>query len=194
MPLADEKQKFAGYQVLLEALFEELLANKTATQCEGDLAVVFDKNPTENSAYGIVLAELSNEKVWLVENLDEESTDEQSRIVKWEDGVMHVRDLKNNTWHPIRACLRYITQKPWKKVPLNTKTIVLNPIISCLAGGRNKIMAAYAYKLFNQEQAKLQSGLSIRLPHSLINVNKKDIPMLLENDTKLDGKAVVKVK
>jgi hypothetical protein len=193
MPLADENQKFAGYKVLLEALFDELLTNKAEYQCEGDLAVVFDKNPTENSAYGIVLAELSNEKVWLVENLDEESTDENSQIIKWEDGVMNVRDMKTNKWHPIRACLRYITQKPWKKVPLNTKTIVLNPIISCLAGGRNKIMAAYAYKLFNKEQAELKSGLSIRVPHSLINVNKKDIPALLENDKKLDGKAVVKV-
>jgi hypothetical protein len=193
MPPADENQKFAGYKILLEALFDDLLSNRVEAKCAGDLAVVFDKNPTENSAYSIVLAELSNEKVWLVENLDDENVTDQNRILKWEDGVMHVRDTKTNKWHPIRACLRYITQKPWKKIPLNTKTIVLNPIISCLAGGRNKIMAAYAYKQFNLEQSKLNSGLSIRLPHSVINVNKKDIPALLVNDSKLDGKAVVKV-
>lgn len=54
-------------------------------------------------------------------------------------------------------------------------------------------MAAYAYNLFNESQAKNKSGLSIRLPHSLINVNKSDIPSLLENDKRLDGKCVVKV-
>jgi hypothetical protein len=195
MPLIDENQGFAGYKILLESLFKELLASPAQMKCAGDLAVVFDKNPTENSAYGIVLAELSNERVWLVENLDQddEHLDEAERIIKWQDGIMFVRESKTNKWHPIRACLRYITQKPWKKVPLNSKTIVLNPIISCLAGGRNKIMAAYAYKSFNQSQSKLSTGLSIRLPHTLINVNKADIPALLATDWKLDGKAVVKV-
>ena len=63
---------------------------------------------TENSAYIIVLNNLSNEKVWLVENLDEdENMDEKQKIMKWNDGIMYVRDIKNE-WHPIRACLRYI--------------------------------------------------------------------------------------
>ena len=215
MPLLDESQKFNGYKTLIESLFEDYLQNKENTEVNGDLAVVFDKNVTENSAYSIVLNNLSNEKVWLVENLDDdENMDEKHKIMKWIDGVMYVRDNKNE-WHPIRACLRYInwhfififmliftsifiyisyiTQKPWKKIPLNTKTVILNPIAVCLAGGRNKIMAAYAYNLFNESQAKSKSGLSIRLPHSVINVNKRDIPALLESDKRLDGKCVVKV-
>ena len=93
----------------------------------------------------------------------------------------------------IRACLRYVTQKPWKKLPLNSKTKMLNPIIVCLAGGRNKIMASYAYKCFNQTNLERGSGVFIRLPYSLINVDKKDIPSLLANDSMLQGKAVVKV-
>ncbi len=190
MPLIAENQRFAGYKILLESIFEDLLGvEKISTEVEGDLAVVFDKNLTENSAYSAVLAELSKERVWLVEYVE---GDELSATVRWSDGVMYVRDI-HNQWHPIRACLRYVTQKPWNKIPLNTKTRVVNPIAACLAGGRNKIMASYAYQKLNEELEKSNSGLSIRLPYSLINVNKSEIPSLFFNDKKLNGRAVVKV-
>ena len=48
---------------------------------------------------------------------------------------------RNPTWHPIRACFRYVTNAPWKRVPVRTKTLVMNKIVACLAGGRNKMMA-----------------------------------------------------
>ena len=72
MPLLVENQRFAGYKRLLESIFADLLDADTSAKCDGDLAVVFDKNITENSAYSAVLAEMSNEKVWLVEYLDDE--------------------------------------------------------------------------------------------------------------------------
>ena len=193
MPLLSESEQFAGYKRLLESIFDDLISASgdcKDEQDKGDLAVVFDKNITENSAYSAVLAELSNERVWLVEYHDDE--DESIRVVKWENGYMYVKDI-NNVWHKIRACLRYVTQKPWKRLPLNTKTKMLNPIIVCLAGGRNKIMASYAYRVFNQMNLDRNSGIYIRLPYSLINVNKSDIPSLLDSDSRLNGKAVVKV-
>jgi hypothetical protein len=31
------------------------------------------------------------------------------------------------------------------------KTLILNPVVACLAGGRNKLAAAKAYDFFNAE-------------------------------------------
>ena len=201
MPLVAENQRFAGYKILLESIFQDMLAQdkQQQQQGEGDLAVVFDKNVTENSAYSAVLAELSGERVWLVEYIDEDeeatadtNTNTNNKVIKWIDGHMYVK-CANDEWHKIRACLRYVTQKPWKKLPLNSKTRMINPIIACLAGGRNKIMASYAYKMFNKSQRALHTGLEIRMPYSLINVSKRDIPALLSADQRFAGKAVVKV-
>jgi hypothetical protein len=42
-------------------------------------------------------------------------------------------------WTPVRAALRYVTQKPWNRIPALTRTFMFNPVIACLAGGRNKV-------------------------------------------------------
>lgn len=66
-------------------------------------------------------------------------------------GIMHIRTLdekkRNPIWHPIRACFRYVTNAPWKRIPVRTKTLVMNKIVACLAGGRNKMMA-HRYPIF----------------------------------------------
>ena len=31
-------------------------------------------------------------------------------------------------WIKIRACFRYVTQKPWNRIPVVTKTLMLNPV------------------------------------------------------------------
>jgi hypothetical protein len=54
---------------------------------------------------------------------------------------------RNPIWHPIRACFRYVTNAPWKRIPVRTKTLVMNKIVACLAGGRNKMMAHRFYRL-----------------------------------------------
>jgi len=56
---------------------------------------------------------------------------------------VRVLDEKNRDrmWRPIRACFRYVTNAPWKRIPVRTKTLVMNKIVACLAGGRNKMMA-----------------------------------------------------
>src|SRR5690606_21522271 len=111
---------------------------------KGALAVVYDKNPVEASGYAAVLAEVFNEPVWYVEF----KQFDKDPAVRFEDGLMYVRD-ESKKWHPVRAAFRYLTQRPWNRLPLHSKTKILNPVIACLAGGRNKMVAAKAYDIFN---------------------------------------------
>lgn len=81
-----------------------------------------------------------------------------------------------------------MTQKPWNRFPIESKTIVLNSIVACLAGGRNKAMAARAYEFFNAELDG--SGLAVRIPETIRNVVKAEIPMWIDS---MGGHAVLKV-
>ncbi|ORY46531.1 hypothetical protein BCR33DRAFT_715582 [Rhizoclosmatium globosum] len=183
MPLLSELGDDHGvsYGVVIDATFRELISQ--ADKSLGDLAVVYDKNPMEASGYAAVMADHTKEKVWLVEYYHEDP----DPPVKWVDGVMHIRD-KEKMWHAIRACFRYVTQKPWNRFPINSKTIVLNPVISCLAGGRNKMMAARAYDFLNAELDG--TGLQVRIPETIRNVTKSEIPLWLDS---MGGHAVLKV-
>ncbi|TPX33368.1 hypothetical protein SmJEL517_g03703 [Synchytrium microbalum] len=182
MPLLTEMgEEHGGYGVVIDSTFLELIQDLDPTL--GDLAVLTDKNMMEASGYAAVMAESSKERVWLVEYFDEDP----DPPVKWEDGIMFVRD-EAKEWHPIRACFRYVTQKPWNRFPINSKTYVLNNIVSCLAGGRNKMMAARAYEFLN---AELQgTGLSIKMPETIRNVSKSEIPLWIDS---MGGHAVLKV-
>ena len=180
MPIIND---YGGYKIILENCFKEVLEGKFDNKI-GDLAVLYDQNEMESNGFAKVLAELSNENVWLVTYYDENA----DQAVKWDkEGILSIRDEFDN-WHPIRACLRFVTQRPWKRIPLRTKTLVINPIISCLAGGRNKIMAAHAYKELNEELK--DSGMSIRTPLTILNLSKNEIPSCV---AKMGGKAVIKV-
>jgi hypothetical protein len=81
-----------------------------------------------------------------------------------------------------------VTQKPWNRIPVATRTLVLNPIVACLAGGRNKLVAAKAYEDLNREIAA--SGLALRVPETIRDVRKADVPAWVEA---FGGQAVVKV-
>ncbi|KAJ3059888.1 hypothetical protein HDU99_006143 [Rhizoclosmatium hyalinum] len=182
MPLLSELgDDHGGYGVVIDATFREMI--QQADKSLGDLAVVYDKNPMEATGYAAVMADHTKEKVWLAEYYE----DDPSPPVKWVDGVMYLRD-KEKEWHPIRACFRYVTQKPWNRFPINSKTIVLNSVVSCLAGGRNKMMAARAYDFLNAELDG--SGLSVRIPETIRNVTKGEIPLWLDS---MGGHAVLKV-
>lgn len=188
MPLLDKNNRLGGYKTILEQCFKELIENDlSSSQVEnGELAIIYDQNFMESSGFCAVLAELTGQKVWLAPYLENET--EATSAVKWSsDGVMHVRD-ESNKWHPIRACLRYVTQKPWKRIPIKTKTKVVNPIIVCLAGGRNKIMAVHAYKSLNEELAS--SGLNIRTPKTVVDLTKSEISECIKQ---MGGRGVVKV-
>jgi hypothetical protein len=181
LPLQDDLQEQGSYRTLLEHTLLPWLKGKKLPR--GELAVLYDKNPMENTGYAATLADVTGETVHLVEahrNVADPG-------FRFEDGVLHVRD-DAGTWRPIRAAFRYVTQQPWTRLPLHTKTAILNPVIACLAGGRNKMVAAKAYDFANAEWAP--SGLQIRTPETLWDVSFDQIPLWVE---RLGGHAVVKV-
>lgn len=182
MPLVDDNQEQGSYRWLIERTFKEYLKERRP-KIKGALAVVYDKNPMEVSGYAAVIAEVFQEPVYYVSFYQ----DDPDPAVRFTDQVMEVRDEKGN-WHPIRAAFRYLTQRPWNRLPLHTKTRILNPTVACLAGGRNKLVAAKAYDMYNSELRG--SGLRINLPETIWDVRKEEIPLWIN---KMGGQAVIKV-
>jgi len=182
MPLMDEAQEQGGYRLLMERTIKPFLESRKRS-VNGHLAVVYDKNSMENSGYAQAMADVFNEPVYYASFYQSES----NPAVKYRDNVMYVRDEKGD-WHPIRAAFRYMTQRPWNRLPISSKTILFNPIIICLAGGRNKMIAAKAYDQFNKELEP--AGLEIVSPETIWDVSKEDIPSWVK---KLGGQAVIKI-
>ncbi len=182
MPLIDDNQEQGSYRLLVERTFKPYLKN-LRNKIKGGLAVIYDKNPMEVSGYAEVIADVMNEPVYYTTY----HKDEKDPAVRFVDGVMEIRN-EEREWLPIRAAFRYVTQKPWNRLPLLSKTKILNPIIACLAGGRNKMVAAKAYDIFN---AELQPhGLKINTPETIWDVSKNEVPLWVK---KMGGQAVVKV-
>lgn len=182
MPLREDHEEQGGYRLLMERTFKPLLKKKRGA-LQGALAVVYDKNPMEASGYATVMADIMDEPVFYVEYKQYE----KDPAVKFEDGVMFVRDVKG-TWHQIRAAFRYLTQRPWNRLPMHCKTRIVNPAIACLAGGRNKMVAAKAYDIYNADLEG--SGLEILTPETIWDVTKNQIPIWVK---KMGGQAVIKV-
>jgi hypothetical protein len=181
MPLYDEHEEQGQYRVNLLRSFVPLLKRRPPR--EGALAVLFDKNEMEASGYACALADVMGEAVHLVEFPDG-AANPRARFV---DGVLEVRDDLDR-WHPIRAAFRYVTQRPWNRIPVTTKTQILNPIIACLAGGRNKTIAAKAYEFYNTELSP--TGLKIRTPDTMWDVGLAEVRLWVQQ---LGGLAVIKV-
>lgn len=107
MPTLNDNDEFGGYSTVIQNAFTSLIKN---TPYDGDLAVIYDKNPMEATGYAATIAEQTKEKVWLATFYN----DSPDPCCKWEDGFLHVRD-DERIWHRIRACFRYVTQKPWNR-------------------------------------------------------------------------------
>ena len=99
-------------------------------------------------------------------------------------------DLPGHVWLPVRAAFRYVTQRPWTRIPIHTRTRILNPILPCLAGGRNKLMASKAYDYFNGQMEAKGSHLRITTPTTLHDVQKEAVPFAIKS---LGGTGVIKV-
>jgi len=181
MPLVDHNKKQGSYRLVVERTFKPCLEN-LKNGIKGGLAVLYDKNPMEVSGYAAVIADVMQEPVYYVSFYSEE----ENQSAKFVDGILHV--LVDGEWKPIRAAFRYVTQKPWNRIPVNAKTKIINPTIACLAGGRNKIVAAKAYDIYNAEIAEY--GLKINTPETIWDVSKNEIPLWVK---KLGGHAVIKV-
>lgn len=182
MPLLDENQEQGGYHMYIEELFRPALKSKRIN-IEGSLAVIYDKNPMEASGYAAAMADIFKEPVFYAPFYHHDT----NPPVRFSSQMMEVRDAAGE-WHPIRAAFRYVTQRPWNRIPVQTRTLILNPIIACLAGGRNKMMAAKAYDFFNAEIE--HSGLKIHTPETIWDVHKNEIPLWFR---KMGGHAVIKI-
>ena len=182
MPLTDDHQEEGGYRVLVERTFKPMV-EKRQTKKDGRLAVIYDKNPMEASGYAAAIADAFQEDVLYV--CDYYNAPE--RNLKSEDGWLYARE-PSGEWTRLRAAFRYLTQRPWTRLPINSKTRILNPIVTCLAGGRNKMVAAKAYDLYNGEIRKY--GLKIHTPETIWDVSRNEVPLWV---AKLGGQAVVKV-
>ena len=183
MPLLDDNKEEGSYKLLIERTFKPLLKRKQGnTKVEGKLAVIYDKNHMETSGYAAVIADVMKEEVLLCEFYSDQKNDH----IFFEDGLLHI--VHEGVKTPIRAAFRYVTQKPWTRIPLHCKTKILNPIIACLAGGRNKMVAAKAYDIYNAELNG--TGLQINIPETIWDVSKEEIPLWVR---KMGGLAVVKI-
>lgn len=178
MPSFNDNDEYGGYRKLIEESFLPLLKKKRLPK--GDLAVIYDKNYMECSGYAAMIAELTGEAVYLVPMLNGAKA-----AYEFDSGVLHI-DYENERI-PIRAAFRYVTQKPWNRIPIQTKTLIFNSLIVCLSGGRNKLIASKAYEFFNSKIA--ESGLKINTPYTVRDISKVQIPLWVE---KFGGFAVIK--
>ena len=181
MPIPSDDDEQAGYRRLIETAFLPLIAKRRTAS--GDLAVLFDKNYMEASGYAAAIADLTGESVFLTPFPDESD----NPPARFTDGLLEIRD-ETGSWRAIRAAFRYVTQKPWNRIPIRTRTRILNPVATCLAGGRNKLVAMKAYDIYNAELEA--SGLQIRTPQTIGDVAKREVPLWVQ---RFGGHAVVKI-
>lgn len=180
MPPLQEHDERGGYIRLVANSFAPALKGRRLPK--GGLAVIYDKNPMGASGYAAAMADHFQEPVYLTP-WHTEDPDPPARFVH---GILEVRE--GDTWHPIRAALRYVTQKPWNRVPIQSQTFIYNPTLACLAGGRNKLLADMAYAGLNAELK--ETGLQIQVPDTLRDVAKSAVPWAVRE---FGGYAVVKV-
>ncbi|MBN2800168.1 MAG: hypothetical protein JXX28_13595 [Deltaproteobacteria bacterium] len=178
MPLLDDDDDLGGYRRLIERSFLPMLRRRALPR--GRLAVLWDKNEMETTGYAAAIADLTGEDVLLVHL---PAGDDAG--FRWEGGVLEVEH--GGAWVPIRAAFRYVTQRPWTRIPPITRTALLNPVVACLAGGRNKLVAAKAYAAFNQAWAG--RGLAVRFPETIQDVTLGEVPGWVAH---FGGVAVVK--
>jgi hypothetical protein len=183
MPLLDENIDEGGYKTLIEKTFKPFInTGKGQKKIQGKLAVIYDKNPMEASGYASVIADVFNEDVLYIPFYNNE---DRSHL-KIDDEIFYVR--YKGEWIPLRAVFRYLTQKPWNRLPVRSKTKIFNPVIACLSGGRNKMVAAKAYDFYNSELSEF--GLKINTPKTIWDIRKAEIPLWVN---KLGGQAVIKI-
>lgn len=180
MPPISDYDEHRGYRYLIENAFLPALKRKAKVP-NGKLAVLYDKNYMESSGYAQTMADLTLEDVYLIPHFNNED-----QYVTFENDIMYVK-TSDGEMTPIRAALRYVTQKPWNRIPVTTKTFIFNPVLVCLAGGRNKLLANKAYEIFNSELSG--SGLEINIPETIKDVSRPEIPLWVKS---FGGKAVVK--
>jgi hypothetical protein len=178
MPGAALQPGGSGYDILID----EVLAPAIPTALDGVLAVLYDKNGIEASGYAAALADRMCEPVHLVPLHHAEA----DRFFRAGEGGIDIRTASG--WRPVRGAWRYLTDRPWRRLPLRNRGAMVNQIVACIAGGRNKAAAAFAYDEFNRQFGR--QGITIRVPRSVIDVAREDLPRQIAS---FGGRAIVKV-
>lgn len=182
-PLIDDDAEEGGYRQVLENTFLPLIKSSLRKAAPGAvLAVLYDKNETESSGYAQVMANATGHTTYLIPA----HHDDPERFLAVRDRELFAKLPEGEV--PIACAWRYVTQRPWTRLPFNLKTPILNPIAACLAGGRNKAMAAKAFEMANGELR--EAGLLIDAPETHTNVSRDMVPLLVQQ---FGGKAVVKI-
>lgn len=182
-PNLEEDTEEGGYWRLIERTFIPLMTKALKKGPDaGIVAVIYDKNLMEASGYAQVMASLLKRSVYLIPY----TRSEPERFIEVRERRLYAK-LEGGT-RPILCAFRYVTQQPWTRLPFNLKTPILNPAVACLAGGRNKTVAAKAYEMFNAEYRN--AGLEILIPETFTNVRKAEVPLLV---SRFGGRAVIKV-
>lgn len=176
MPALPGDSPSGGYRRLCETLWPCLPP-------EAGWAVLYDKNPLEARGYAMTLADYLGTEIHLAELRPRMA----NQAIRFDQGYLEIRE-EAGRWRRIRMALRYVTRRPWISLPLTSETRFHNPVIACLAGGRNKLMAHKAYQRLNH--ALDATGLQIRTPATVCDVPVAEVPHWVEA---LGGKAVVKV-
>lgn len=180
MPLIEDNEEQGTYRKLIESTFIPMVPKKKPGQ-NAVVAVIYDKNEMETTGYAEVIADCLDEDIFLVPFHDGQIEGH----ARFENGILYIK--VDEAWLPVRAAFRYVTQRPWNRIPVITKTRMINPVIACLAGGRNKMVAAKAYDLYNSELR--QHGLNIQTPETIWDVSANEVPLWVK---KMGGHAVVK--
>jgi hypothetical protein len=180
MPALHSHDSMRGYRTLIEQSFLPLV--KKHCKISGALAILYDKNEMETRALAVVLAQLTDEEVLLIPCHDQTA----EREFCWQNDTLIAK--LDQTQIPIRAAIRYVTQKPWNRLPFQSKTFIYNGVDACLSGGRNKLLASYAYEQLNLELTGRDH--KIRYPRTIRHIQKREIPACIET---MGGRAVIKV-
>ena len=182
MPLPIDHQLHGGYKYLIENSFHPYARIRKPSSGTA-IAVFYDKNFMESSGYAATMADFYQHPVYLVPFYD----DDDNAHIRHRNNYIEIL-TEGNKWKQVTAAFRYVTQKPWNRIPVYTKTRIYNPVIACLAGGRNKLVASKAYQYLNSEISSL--GLKIRTPETIWDVSKEQVPVWVK---RLGGQAVIKV-
>ena len=178
MPLLNEYDEQGGYKKFVKESILPLIKWKDGMHA----GVIYDKNYMEASGYAYALADQLNQPVYLIPFIH----NTKNSNIKIGESEISIR-IKNGSWITLDLTFRYLTEKPWSRLPIKSKTKIINPVIVCLAGGRNKMMASKAYSFYNAELK--EKNLSIITPKTIWDVSKNEIPLWIDH---FGGKAVIK--
>jgi len=165
-PQLSDQDEYGGYGRLVRGGVQSFLKGKRLPK--GVLAVFYDKNLMEASGYAFALSEFYDEEVFFVPFY----TNRENDHIRIEQDQFHIR--LDGAWKPVRFAFRYLTQKPWNRLPTYSRTAIFNPLVVCLAGGRNKLLASKAYEFFNSDLQ--EQGIQIHTPETYWDIHLEEVP------------------